>query len=148
MCLTKTIPIRDNMLKDAIQVMPKEALYNFVLKHFFKTADKDIEVWKSAREMKGKRYYTPHKYMIIKKGMHYYQTDKEPKFTFISEYGNATRYSEWTGCLEINVHVGLHSYTDKTLCNDDIALKAIIPKGSRYLQGNNGDIVSDNLIIL
>lgn len=48
------------------------------------------------------------------------------------------------------VNVGFHSFTIPTceMFPFGTLYNAVIPKGSRYLVGNNNDIVSDQLIII
>ena len=89
-------------------------------------------------------YYTPFQYMpiVFTKGKYAYNKVNMPKSK-----------CEWND----TIGVGIHAYSTK---NAAIALSksfywgngtsmhyAVIPKGSNFYIGNNGDIVSNNLIV-
>ncbi len=111
----------------------------------WRTANKDIIVYKLLLKKKARngtfKYISPFKEFQYKKGEHYYQTDDWCTATVVS-VGSMGFY------LEINE--GLHSYLNpffaSTWYNNSVLVKMVIPKGSRYFMGQNGDIVSDNLI--
>ena len=106
-------------------------------------AKEDILAYKCLDYKNGK-YYTPFQYMpiVFTKGKYAYNKVNMPKSK-----------CEWND----TIGVGIHAYSTK---NAAIALSksyywgngtsmhyAVIPKGSNFYIGNNGDIVSNNLIV-
>lgn len=95
-------------------------------------ARRDITVYKRLYST-GK---APYRDFYYKKGFHYYQ-EGEP-FSFIRN-----------GSF-VKVREGLHAFVSEKRASESWVgvktVKMIIPKGSKYYRGDNGDIVSDNLI--
>ena len=105
-----------------------------LIKKYRKVAKDDITVYKSMINMgNGKllSFYRGKEYEI---GYWYYQTGNFSKQFGIKRYPNF-----------ISISTGLHSY--KTPNMFFTGVRCTIPKGSIYFEGNDGDIVSNNLII-
>lgn len=113
-------------------------------------AEQTIFVHKMVEKDDNNHYYTPYNYMPI---------------NFDDEYGmffyKTTRFSYYNdGCSStIYINKGIHSFTDieeaesnnkyfSCLCGADVRIyNAVIPKGSKFFIGRNGDIVSSNLVV-
>ena len=81
-------------------------------------------------------------YFQYEKNFIYYQDEKKPIDRFTFKFYNLT----------IGISKGLHSYSTlnfarNSLLSGDIIVECIIPKGAIYFEGNQGDIVSDQLLI-
>lgn len=101
-------------------------------------AKDNITVYKKLWKL-GKDYVSPHRCFPYEKGTHYYQD------------GNwCTFNTMYTTCgIQLEINEGLHAYLNPifvTLGNDMVVVKMIVPKGSKYFIGIDGDIVANNLI--
>lgn len=107
-----------------------------------KVAKKDITVYKVLQLNGYSPYRSNFKY---EKGYHYYQTDKEPAFTFF----------ESSFPLRLEINRGLHSCKTKHAAEKirwfypegRKIVKMIIPKGAKYYE-NEEHYVSDQLIYI
>lgn len=111
------------------------------------TATKDIVVYKRLKRYKkwanknGKGYIYESPYQRFKYNLGY-------------EY-NVQRFQIFESCIDnkLRIYQGLHSYTNyETARNrkniNEVIVKCIIPKGSKYFLGIHNDIVSDKLILV
>ena len=105
-------------------------------------AEHDMYVYKILKKYRSggeTRYSTPYQHMVVKSGYEYYASD----------FGIDT----WSSNGQVS-H-GLHSWTKRQLAARDCSYRdgenvfvAIIPQGSRYFVGTEGDVVSEKLIML
>jgi hypothetical protein len=110
------------------------------------TAQEDIFVYKCLDHSEGE-VCTPFQYMPI--------TFKDGKFSYDTDYMVSRKYCYSVAGAIINE--GIHSYwSDDYACNCVMTFHegcgtkkhyAVIPKGSKFFVGTDGDVVSDNLIV-
>lgn len=109
-------------------------------------AKRDIKVYKkvtsySSLREKGKNFFSPHRSFEYTKGFHYYQ-EGDDKFKITRRYNGPCRFF-------FEVDMGLHAWRTKEKASQStgrFTFEMIIPKGSLYYKGSNGDIVADQLI--
>lgn len=134
MCLIKRITKKQ--YKDLTKLKTVKLQYEYIIHNIFEVAETDILVYK---KLIRENNLTPYQYYKIEKNTHYYQ--KGRKFTF--------NFYKWFGRYRLEIYEGLHSLINITNMWSHTSIKrvkAIIPKGSLYLKGEENDIVSDNLI--
>jgi hypothetical protein len=111
------------------------------------TAKKDIKVFKMLQKSFGK-LVSPYQYQPYKTG----QTQTVRHFSDGSDLKILNNHP-----IGKSVYAGLHSFTTKLRAQRELSanefwapsfiVEATIPKGTKYIMGNDGDIVSLKLII-
>ncbi len=115
-----------------------------------KIAKKDIVVYKILKNrrvgLSGRpAWATVYQNFKFSKGYHYYQE------VYKSEGEFGISFKQDSLGVRVRIDEGLHAWTTKSTasrnCFGDVKIfEMIIPKGSKYYLGRNGDIVSNNLI--
>jgi len=109
------------------------------------TANRSMRVYKMLNGNKRDGLFSPYKYMTYKIG----ETYSVPNFKKVSSfYGDTIIRSNKTLQRMGQVDVGLHSLTKKSALkrlegwSSRKIYTAVIPKGTKYILGDSGDIVS------
>lgn len=106
-------------------------------------AKEDIIVYKALSKRTDGTIMTPYQNFPFEKGNEYYQDDRKLG-------ARARKVSVSPITWKLVIHSGLHACTTKEEAQRkyraDIVAEMIIPKGARYVIGNDEDIVSTRLI--
>ncbi len=104
-------------------------------------AKKDIVVYKGLDKVTNVRGCSPYNIFYWDKGFRYTEVKRGSRV-----FG--TKIDRRGGGYQIVVNRGFHACTSRSRAKSHGAfvIKMIIPKGSRYILGSSGDIVTNNLI--